>query len=271
MVLFPNCKINIGLNITAKRPDGFHDLETVFFPLPFMDALEIVPDFGNLVSFKSTGLKIPGDTADNLCLKAYNLLKGEYRLPGVKIHLHKVIPMGAGLGGGSSDGAFTLKLLSRLFSLGLSDDQLYRYAGLLGSDCPFFIKNEPVFATGRGEVFSPVTIDLQGYSVVLVIPSCQVNTAWAYQCIIPAAPRISLAEISEANISDWKTMVVNDFENHVFEKFPEIAEIKDSLYRHGAVYASMTGSGSAVYGLFRDEALPAFGFPGASTWTTKIG
>jgi 4-diphosphocytidyl-2-C-methyl-D-erythritol kinase len=253
MILFPNCKINIGLNVIRKRSDGFHDLESVFFPVPFHDVLEIIPAADGIFNFQSTGLPIPGEIDKNLCVTAFQLLQSEFKLPEVKIHLHKLIPIGAGLGGGSSDGAFTLKLLNIIFNLSLDDDQLKDYARVLGSDCPFFIENRPLFAYERGDHFEAVELNLSGLTLLLVLPGMHISTAEAYSAVVPAIPEKMLKESIHLPIEQWKEELVNDFEQPVFAKYPAIGEIKRKLYESGAIYASMSGSGSAVYGLFREK------------------
>jgi 4-diphosphocytidyl-2-C-methyl-D-erythritol kinase len=256
VVTFPNCKINLGLNIVSKRADGFHDLETVFYPVPINDVLEIVQQQHETtdVEFTATGLPIEGAASDNLCTKAYYLLKNDFpALPPVKIHLHKVIPMGAGLGGGSADGAFTLKMLNEKFQLGLSTDQLLNYALQLGSDCPFFLLNQPSFAAGRGEELGPVDVDLSAYRLVVIYPGVHINTAWAFSQLRPNKPLKPLKEVINQPITTWKAELVNDFEQAVFEAHPEIKSIKENLYAQGAVYASLSGSGSAVYGIFQKD------------------
>lgn len=256
MIVFPNCKINLGLHILRKRADGYHDLETVFYPVRFTDILELIPERTTTdqpVNYAQSGLDIQGNPLDNLCVKAYLLLKKDYpALPPVKMHLHKVIPTGAGLGGGSADAAFTLQLLNDYFKLGLSTDQLLHYALSLGSDCPFFILNKPAYATGRGELLEPVSVDLTGYTLVIINPGIHVPTAQAFAGIRPAQPERSLKEIIALPVSSWADELINDFEKPIFYQYPEIAAIKDELYRAGAVYASMSGSGSTVYGLFTD-------------------
>ena len=266
MIVFPNCKINLGLNVVAKRSDGFHDLETVFYPLPLHDVLEIVPAQNGTNSFQSTGLAIPGDPEDNICLKAVKLLNKDYQVPAVNIHLHKVIPMGAGLGGGSSDGTSSLKLLNEMFSLGLDQERLQDYARQLGSDCAFFVVNRPVFGYGKGDRFLPLALDLSRFKIVLAIPPYHINTARAYEVIKPAVPAKSARTITEMAVEEWRNFFVNDFETSVFAKYPEIAEIKKRLYGLGAAYASMTGSGSAVYGLFRNEPPIKDAFPGCAVY-----
>jgi len=256
MIVFPNCKINLGLHIVRKRADGFHDLETIFYPVRFNDILELIPDretIGGPVFYSQTGIQIMGEPADNLCVKAYQLLKIDFPLlPPVKMHLHKVIPTGAGLGGGSADAAFTLQLLNDYFKLGLSTDQLLHYALTLGSDCPFFILNKPAYATGRGEILEPVTVDLTGHTLVIVNPGIHVPTAKAFSGVRPTEPEKTLKAIITQPISRWADELVNDFEKSIFYEYPEIAAIKEELYRAGASYASMSGSGSTVYGLFPD-------------------
>ncbi|HZH37294.1 MAG TPA: 4-(cytidine 5'-diphospho)-2-C-methyl-D-erythritol kinase [Flavisolibacter sp.] len=264
MVLFPNCKINLGLHILRKREDGFHELQTVFYPITLRDALEVIqhPSPVTDLEYSGSGLVVDGNPSDNICIKAYHLLKKDFpQLPAVKMHLHKEIPLGAGLGGGSADGAFTLVLLNKMFGLGLPEQQLLRYALALGSDCPFFIKNTPCFATGRGELLDDLEIDLSAYRFVLVNPRIHVNTGWAFSQIRPSAERPSLKEVIRLPVMQWKDRLTNDFEEPVFRQYPEIKNIKETFYRQGAVYAAMTGTGSTVFGIFPEEAQPAFSFP----------
>lgn len=254
MIVFPNAKINIGLNILRKRPDNYHDLETLFYPLQLSDILEI--NKAQKSTFATSGIEIDSDLSDNIVMKAYTLLKTDFSLPPVNIHLHKQIPSGAGLGGGSSDGAYTLMALNQLFHLNLNTDKLIEYAAKLGSDCPFFILNKPVFATGRGEIFSPSTLSLAGYKIVLVKPSNHVSTAEAYSNTKPRIAAKSLAEIiAGEKIESWKNTVFNQFEESIFPAHPEIKNIKKELYEAGALYASMSGSGSSVFGIFKPEAV----------------
>jgi 4-diphosphocytidyl-2-C-methyl-D-erythritol kinase len=264
MICFPSCKINLGLRITQKRADGFHALETVFFPISIKDALEIIiePDTSAApITFTSSGLAINGDPSDNLCFKAYGLLKKDYpSIPNIKMHLHKKIPMGAGLGGGSSDGAFTLVTLNQLFNLQLSEQALLNYALQLGSDCPFFIINTPAFATGRGEILTPTKVDLSGYSIVIVNPGIAISTKLAFSLITPKIPDNNLAAVIQQPISTWKDVLINDFEQPIFNSFPEIANIKETLYQKGAAYASMTGTGSTVYGIFPTSMMDTLSF-----------
>ncbi len=253
MVTFPNCKINLGLHITGKRPDGFHELETVFYPVPLKDILEVVSS--TTLQFQSTGIDIPGNPASNLCLKAYHLLKEDFpQLPPVQMHLHKIIPMGAGLGGGSADGAFALQLLNDKYFLGLSPTQLMKYALQLGSDCPFFILNQPCYATGRGEDLTPIKLDLSGYRFVIVHPGIHINTKWAFEQIQPGLPARSIKEIIQLPIQDWKYYLSNDFESPIKQNYPAIEAIKLALYKDGAIYASMSGSGSTVFGIYPTNA-----------------
>ncbi len=270
MLAFPNAKINLGLNVTGIRADGFHDIETVLFPVAFRDILEIIPSGEQQFEFRHSGLNIPGKVDDNLCLHAYHLIKSGFQIPTVRMHLHKVIPIGAGLGGGSSDAAFTIKVLNDLFSLALTPLQMMDYAGKLGSDCPFFIGNKPVFASGKGDQFEPVELNLAGYSIVIIIPPVHVSTADAYEQVAIKKPVESLRSILNASPGEWKDRVVNDFEGSVFQRYPVILQIKEKLYAAGAVYASMSGSGSAVYGLF-DQHLPDLNsFAGCITWTGNL-
>ena len=253
MIVFPNCKINLGLNIPRKREDGFHDIETIFYPVQFTDALEVItnPQSNSHTEFTATGLSVDGNEDDNLCIKAYRLLKKDFpQLPAVKIHLHKAIPMGAGLGGGSADAAFILKLLNSKFNLNISTSKLLNYALQLGSDCPFFIINKPCFATGRGEVLEELALDLSAYKIVLINPGIHINTGWAFTQITPAPSMKSAKEIIQQPVETWKAELSNDFELPVFSIHSEIKEIKEVLYQQGAVYAAMSGSGSTVFGIF---------------------
>ncbi len=268
MVVFPNAKINLGLNIVLKRPDGYHNISSCFVPIGWKDALEAVP--ADAFEFTSSGLDIPGDQQANLCVKAYHLLKENHDIPAVRMHLHKVIPMGAGMGGGSADGAFALKLLNELFELNLSTETLERYAQELGADCPFFIQNTPKLVSGIGEVLEDAMIDLSNKKVVVVYPNLHVHTGTAFSQITPREPGLSVASIIKTPMERWREVLVNDFEAPVFEQFPEIAQIKTKLYEQGAVYASMTGSGSAVYGLFEsgfETKTKELAFENSSVWS----
>ena len=260
MITFPNAKINLGLNITEKRPDGYHNLETVFYPVPIEDALEIhvqnncqLPAANGQVqkfSLHQAGLEITGNAADNLVVKAYLMLDKVFDLPPVDIHLYKHIPSGAGLSGGSSDAAFMLKLLNKRFELGLTAEKLEEYAAALGADCAFFINNMPTYAEGIGNLFSPITLSLKDYQILLVKPDIFVSTQEAFSLIKPHKPEYSLKETIALPVSEWKERLVNDFETSVFPQYPAIGEIKDKLYQKGAIYAAMSGSGSSVFGLF---------------------
>lgn len=264
MLTFPNAKINLGLNITEKRPDGYHNLETVFYPIPIEDALEITElqgAPGEKFRLHQAGLEIAGEADNNLVVRAYKLLDEQFHLPPTDIHLFKHIPSGAGLGGGSADAAFMLKLLNEQFGLALTDDALEEYAARLGADCAFFIKNRPVYAEGIGNLFSPITLSLKGYRLWLVKPDIFVSTRDAFARIKPRRPQASLREIVKLPVEEWQARMVNDFEESVFPQFPAIGEIKEEMYRQGAVYASMSGSGSSVYGLFKaDTEVPEVDF-----------
>jgi 4-diphosphocytidyl-2-C-methyl-D-erythritol kinase len=263
MITFPNCKLNLGLNIIRKRTDGFHDLETVFYPIQIKDALEIIKsETETNIQFSSSGLIIDGNSTDNICFKAYHLLKKDFpSLPSIQMHLHKAIPMGAGLGGGSSDGAFALKMLNEKFQLGISQEQLISYALKLGSDCPFFIINKPCFATSRGEIMSGLNLDLSTYQFLVVNPHIHINTGWAFQQILPCVPVKSVQEIVLQPIESWKEELINDFELPVITAYPEIGAVKNVLYNNGAIYASMSGSGSTLFGIFDKNQTIHFEFP----------
>ncbi|PIF05383.1 MAG: 4-(cytidine 5'-diphospho)-2-C-methyl-D-erythritol kinase [Draconibacterium sp.] len=249
MISFPNAKINIGLNIVSKRTDGYHNLETLFCPVKITDALEMVEGMKTTISF--SGLAIDGNPEENLVLKAYKMLKEDFDLPPVQFHLHKAIPFGAGLGGGSADAAFALKMLNGYFSLKLTDNKLVAYASKIGADCPFFVYNRPVFASGIGDRFKTINIDLSEYKIVIVKPGFAVNTADAYRNIVPLKAEFNLREIGNIPVDEWRYFIKNDFEVTVFRKFPYLNELKSLLYELGAVYASMSGSGSALFGIFR--------------------
>ena len=265
MVSFPPCKINLGLHIIRKRGDGFHDLETCFYPVPWTDILEIIPS--DILSFTTSGTAIPGNDADNLCLKAYHLLQKDFNLAPVNIHLHKIIPTGAGLGGGSADAAHTIRLLNTVFQLNLSVEKMMAYAAQLGSDCAFFIQDKPMMGTGRGEILQPASLSLKGKYLVLIKPPVHVSTAEAYAGIVPVQPAVSLQQLLETHaLADWKRAIKNDFEESVFKKYPVIADLKDTLYKHDAIYASMSGSGASVFGIFEREV--AIAIPdGYTSWT----
>ena len=266
MIVFPNCKINLGLNVLKKREDGFHELETIFYPLPIHDILEIVllkklrgrPG----IPFSVSGLEIDGQKNSNLCIKALKLLKKKIpHLPSVQLHLHKVIPAGAGLGGGSSDAAYTLIVLNEICGLNLSKEQLLNSASQLGSDCPFFIINKPCFSKGRGELLEEISLDLNPYKIILAKPDFSINTRLAFTGIKPAMPEISIKEIIKKPISTWRAELKNDFEKTVFIQYPGLEKIKNDMYNAGAIYSSLSGSGSTVYGIFSKQILPDITYP----------
>jgi 4-diphosphocytidyl-2-C-methyl-D-erythritol kinase len=256
MVVFPCAKINIGLYVTEKRTDGYHNIETLFHPIGLSDVLEVVRDrnlvFGS-VELKVSGLIIEGNPGTNLVVRAYHMLHDRVGLPGVRVYLHKCIPAGAGLGGGSSDGASMLLTLNRIFDLNLSDCDLFSLALKLGSDCPYFIDPVPSFAKGRGEDLIRANINLSGYHILLFHPGTGISTAHAYRNVRVGEPDIPLGQLEKLPVTEWKDAVRNAFEPHAFEQQPVIEQVKNELYFAGALYASMTGSGSAVYGLFDHE------------------
>ena len=279
MLTFPCAKINLGLNITSKREDGYHNLETIFYPVPITDALEVKLMHDDFPSDEPCDLKITGNAVDcdeknNLVVKAYTLLAQDFKLPRVHTHLVKRIPMQAGLGGGSADGAFMIRLLDERFRLNMGIAEMERYASRLGSDCAFFITAEPSFATGRGEVLEPVNIaeqNLQGYYIAIVKPTIAVSTREAFQQIICRQPEHCCRDIVRQPVETWKTVLTNDFEEPAFKQHPELDDIKQRLYDLGAVYAQMSGSGSAFFGLFRTEPQQLkSNFPDCYTFTTKL-
>ena len=251
MILFPPAKINLGLHILYKRKDGFHELETAMIPIPFTDILEILP--AETFEFKQTGLPIPGMTENNLCVKAYLLMKERFKIPPVYIHLRKIIPMGGGLGGGSADAAYILNGINSLFNLNLSISSLEDLASELGSDCPFFIQNTAQLAKGRGEILSKIPIHLEGYYLKLVNIGIHVGTKEAYGGAVFSSSPISIREIINLPISQWKNELTNDFEKTVFSIHPELAKLKQALYDDGAIYAAMSGSGSTLFGIYKNE------------------
>lgn len=274
MILFPFGKINIGLSVKTKRPDGYHEIETLMAPVSGLtDILEIVPwdgraypgmehDFptvagreGQSAVFTSSGIPVDGPAGENLCLRAYEAMAEEFpKVGSVRMHLHKIIPMGAGLGGGSSDAAFAIKGLDRVFGLGLGPEEMERIAAGLGSDVPYFIKGTAQLATGRGEILSPADVPaLAGKRIVVVAPGLKISTAEAYAGITPRQPERPLAELLGGEIGGWREAVSNDFERHIFERYPLLSQIKEELYAAGALYASMSGSGSALYAIFGAE------------------
>lgn len=257
MLLFPNAKLNLGLYLTGVRPDGFRNLESVFVPLPWTDALEVLPaPVGTETTLTLTGIPIPGEPATNLCLRAYELLKADFALPPIQMHLHKVVPIGAGLGGGSADAAFALKGLNELFGLALGAEALENYARRLGSDCAFFIQNQPVFAYERGDVFAPIPLNLTGTACKVIYPGLHISTAEAYARVVPRPPQHDLQTALAQPLETWRDTVHNDFEEALTPHYTVLGEIKQALYEAGAAYASLSGSGSAVYGLFPGHERP---------------
>lgn len=251
MVVFPNAKINLGLRILKKRSDGYHELETCFYPVLWQEALELIESKKTI--FTTSGINIP-DHGDNIVLQAYRLLQADFDLPPVQLHLHKAIPIGAGLGGGSADAAFTLTLINDYFSLGLNDGKLMAYAKQLGADCAFFIKNKPMLASGIGEKLTETSISLKGKFIQLVYPDIHISTKEAYADITPEIPSMSIKDIfQQYSLSDWKDVLVNDFEKPLFKKYPILDEIKMNFYKSGALFASMSGSGSCMFGIFDHE------------------
>lgn len=260
MIDFPNCKINLGLNITQKRHDGFHNIETVFYPVNWSDSIEIIEGGSQSFELFISGLKVEGNTSENIIYKAFKLISEDHKLPNLKVYLHKVLPMGAGLGGGSSDAAFFMKLANKQIKLNLSTEKLTEIARKLGSDCAFFIENTPVFAKGKGDEFEVVNVDLSQYYILLVYPGVHSNTKEAYEGCIPTQPSRSVKDIvSKEPIEKWKDLLMNDFEKSIFKKYPEIEKLKNDLYKNGAIYASLSGSGSAVFGIFKT--IPEISFP----------
>jgi len=248
MLSFANAKLNLGLFLTEKRDDGYHNLETVFYPVKLYDVVELIDAEETSCSIK--GIDIPGNADDNICLKAFKQLQSDFKLPNQQIILLKNIPVGAGLGGGSADAAFLIKLVNEKYKLGLSVEKMQDYARDLGADCAFFIENKPVYAFAKGDEFEDVELDLSAYYMVLVKPAVHVSTAEAYQNVKVKQPLISLKELIHLPLSEWKGKIVNDFETSVFAKYPQIDEIKTKLYAAGATFALMSGSGSSVFAIF---------------------
>lgn len=252
MILFANGKINLGLHIKGKRADGFHDIETVLYPIPFFDVIEFYP--ASRFDLKIYGINIPGSIEENLVFKAFRLMQNKYSVPEIEIHLIKNIPAGSGLGGGSSDAAHLLSGLNRFFQLGLNNEQLKKLAGELGSDCPFFIENKPVIASGKGDVFHEIDLSLKGYFLVLAFPDFSIKTKEAYSLVKePSTQKTNLHNVIKQPIEKWNTLLANDFENVIFPRYPKLEVLKDELIRNGAIYASLTGSGSTVYGIFKNR------------------
>jgi 4-diphosphocytidyl-2-C-methyl-D-erythritol kinase len=255
MITFPGAKINIGLRVIARRQDGFHDIETVFYPVGLRDALELVADpcSNGKDELVVTGINIGSKPGDNLVIKALNRMREDYHIPALKIHLHKKIPAAAGLGGGSSDAAFFLKAVNKCLGLGIDTETLRQIALEIGSDCPFFIDPVPSYARGRGEILKPSASLPQGFRIILAFPGIRISTKDAYNNCTPAKHAISLEELVKLHPSEWRDNIVNDFEQYVFKIHPGIRDIKEAFYRAGAIYSSLSGSGSAVYAIFRDR------------------
>lgn len=253
MICFPNAKINLGLNVTQKRTDGFHNIETIFYPIAWHDALEVVESSNGNFNLHTSGIAIHGAKEDNLLYKAYQLIKEYSQIPPIDVYLHKTLPMGAGLGGGSSDAAFFINLLNDNFQLQLATEQKITIAKQLGSDCAFFIENKPVFAFNKGDEFKPIELNLSDYYIALIYPNIHSNTKDAYSLVKPQIPEVSLLDVISKPIETWKNTLVNDFEKSIFSIYPKVKEVKEMLYSSGAIYASMSGSGSAVFGIFSQQ------------------
>ncbi len=250
MLIFSNCKINIGLYATEKRSDGYHNIESIFVPIPLQDVIDIVPSNTQDFELQILEKEIPGDYRDNICYKAWNLLKEHHDIGGVKMVLLKNIPLGAGLGGGSSNGAHTLIAINQLFQLNLNTSQLKEYASQLGSDCPFFIENRVQLAKGRGEILKNIPLALSNYYVVIINPGIHISTPQAYALISPQKPSFDLEKLPSTDIKNWKDLIHNQFEEPIALLYPEVSIIKRTLYDYGAIFASMSGSGSTVFGIF---------------------
>ncbi len=258
MILFPSAKINLGLHVRYKRPDGYHEIESCMVNIPLYDILEIIPS--EKFSFTQSGITIEGNPEQNLCVKAYRLMQEQFDIPGVNMYLRKQIPMGAGMGGGSSDAAHVMTGLRNLFGISCSNEELETLAASLGSDCPFFINNSPKIASGRGEVLKNIDLDLKGFWLKVVYPGIHISTQVAYESIVPKDPLVNLENLIMGDISNWRESLMNDFEPGIFQKFPILAEIKSNMYDEGAIYAAMSGSGSTVFGIF--ESKPSFSYQG---------
>lgn len=273
MISFPNAKINIGLNITEKRSDGFHNIQSAFYPIALTDALELVENTATdapPITMSFSGIDIPGNAMDNLCVKAYHLIAKDYPLPNIKVYLHKHIPIGAGLGGGSADAAFFIRLLNSTFELGLAWGEMHHYARQLGSDCSFFITNKPAFVEGKGDEYETMQLSLKGYFIALVYPNIHINTAMAYSGVKPKTPARSLENDLQSPIEEWKLCVHNDFEDTLFVKFPELKNIKQQLYDNDAIYAAMSGSGSTLYGIFKQKTDLKAVFKNCFVWENEL-
>lgn len=273
MIGFPNAKINLGLKVHERRPDGFHNLESVFIPLKLVDILEVIKNDkldDNKSTFYQSGIQLDAMPEQNLVMKAYHLLKSDYDLPSVQIGLHKMIPSGSGLGGGSSDAASMVLMLDKLFNLDLSIEKKQNYLEILGSDCAFFLSNTVSLVRGRGEIFEPIQMDMEGVYLVVIVPNVMISTAEAFRLIKPTSSQYMLLEKLKRPMYEWMSSIFNDFEKVLFPKYPILKEIKRKLYDLGAKYASLSGSGSSIYGLFDSEINPQEHFPGLFTWTEKF-
>ncbi|MDR3250912.1 MAG: 4-(cytidine 5'-diphospho)-2-C-methyl-D-erythritol kinase [Tannerella sp.] len=266
MICFPNAKINLGLQIKSKRSDGYHNIESVFYPVPLCDAVEIVS--GKKTSFTQTGFQLDSAPTDNLVMKSHSLLSGKYNVPQLDIYLKKAIPSGAGLGGGSSDAAFMMRLLNDFCKLEISDAKLKKMVASVGADCPFFIHNTPAIVSGTGNIFEPSDVSLKGYFLCIAKPPVSVSTKEAYSMVKPHKSDFSLSGLASIPVDKWKDVLYNDFEPCIFEKYPVIEECKNKMYSLGAEYAAMTGSGSAVFGLFKKTVSPTF--PDCFVWTGML-
>jgi 4-diphosphocytidyl-2-C-methyl-D-erythritol kinase len=271
MICFPNAKINLGLNVIEKRPDGFHNIETIFYPINWHDALEIIinPTLVDEFTLFTSGFEISGNVSDNIMYKAYQIIKQSRSLPSIEVHIHKALPMGAGLGGGSSDAAFFINLLNEQLQLHFSETEKIKIASQLGSDCAFFLKNTPTFASQKGDVFSEITLDLSHLHILVIYPNLHSNTQVAYSLVKPKHPSKPLLDIIKQPIATWKTDLTNDFEASIFNAYPIVEKIKNDLYSLGAIYASMSGSGSAIFGLFESEP-PTEQFQDYLYWSGKM-
>jgi 4-diphosphocytidyl-2-C-methyl-D-erythritol kinase len=253
MVVFPNAKINLGLYVTEKRQDGYHNIESLFLPVSLCDVLEAIPSAEPGCKLHLNGHQVDGDPDNNLCVRAYKLIQQRYDIPGVEACLLKKIPLGAGLGGGSADGAFMIRLLNDLFSLGMNTEEMKNLAAMLGSDCPFFIRNTQAFVSGRGELLEPIDTGLSGKKVLIVHPGIHISTPVAYAHVLPKPAAYDLRKLNVAGRQEWPNSVSNDFEKYMLQQYPAIAAIKQTLYEMGAFYAAMSGSGSSVFGLFDND------------------
>jgi 4-diphosphocytidyl-2-C-methyl-D-erythritol kinase len=256
MIIFPQAKINLGLHVLYKRPDTYHELETCMVSIPLFDVLEILP--AENFEFHQSGIEVSGTLESNLCVKAFRLLQQEYTIPNVYMHLRKQIPMGAGLGGGSSDAAHVINGLNDLFDLEITQSRKEEFAAILGSDCPFFINGSPKVAKGRGEVLSPIALDLSGYHLLLIYPNIHISTVEAYSNVSFYSGEYSIREILNSPITEWKFNLQNTFEEHIFEIHPRLKNLRNEMYEAGAIYSAMSGSGSTIFGIFKEK--PNFEF-----------